>query len=286
MLADYHVHTEFSDDSLYPMEQVVEDAIALGIDELCFTDHVDYGVKRDWDDPLGVEYIPGGPGEPELMPRANVDYPRYVERLRELRERYEGRIKLRLGLEFGAQTHTVPLYERLFERLPLDFVILSVHQVDNLEFWNQDYQASRSRDEVYQGYYGEMLSLIERFHDYSVLGHLDLITRYDREGAYPFERVRDLVATILMTAIADGKGIELNTSCVRYGLSDLTPSREILRLYRDLGGKIVTIGSDSHKPEHLGAQIKWGMRELADLGFTHWCTFDGMEPVFHPLEID
>lgn len=49
MFADYHVHTEFSDDSVYPMEQVVRDAIARGIDEICFTDHVDYGIKQDWD---------------------------------------------------------------------------------------------------------------------------------------------------------------------------------------------------------------------------------------------
>ncbi len=48
MRADYHVHTAFSDDSDYPMEQVVRDAIALGLEELCFTDHVDYGIKTDW----------------------------------------------------------------------------------------------------------------------------------------------------------------------------------------------------------------------------------------------
>ncbi|MBQ1911691.1 MAG: PHP domain-containing protein, partial [Erysipelotrichaceae bacterium] len=50
MLADYHVHTHFSDDSVYPMEEVVKDAIAMGLDEICFTDHVDYGVKLDVDE--------------------------------------------------------------------------------------------------------------------------------------------------------------------------------------------------------------------------------------------
>ena len=53
MRADYHVHTAFSDDSDYPMEQVVRDAIALGLEELCFTDHVDYGIKTDWEEPEG-----------------------------------------------------------------------------------------------------------------------------------------------------------------------------------------------------------------------------------------
>ena len=78
MLTDYHVHTEYSDDSEYPMEEVVKDAITLGLSEICFTDHVDYGIKRDWDDPRGVEYRRGGPGEPEQMPVVNVNYPEYA----------------------------------------------------------------------------------------------------------------------------------------------------------------------------------------------------------------
>ena len=71
MFADYHVHTCYSDDSEYLMEDVVRDAISFGMNEICFTDHVDYGIKRDWDDPLGVIYRKGGPGEPERMPVAN-----------------------------------------------------------------------------------------------------------------------------------------------------------------------------------------------------------------------
>lgn len=63
MTADYHIHTEFSDDSEYPMEEVVKDAIALGLEEICFTDHVDCGIKSDWDDTGEVKYRKGLPGE-------------------------------------------------------------------------------------------------------------------------------------------------------------------------------------------------------------------------------
>lgn len=77
MFADYHVHTEFSDDSVYLMEQVVRDAIAGGMDEICFTDHVDYGVKQDWDCGKPILYR----GE---EPLANVDYPVYIARIKEL----------------------------------------------------------------------------------------------------------------------------------------------------------------------------------------------------------
>ena len=182
MKTDYHVHTAFSDDSNYDMEQVIKDAVKLNIDELCFTDHVDYGIKKDWDEPGGMIYRKGGVGEPDKMPVANVDYP-----------------------------------------------------------------------------------------------------VYDKAGTYPFEKLKPLLTEILRTVIADGKGIEINTSSQRYGLTDLTPSRDILKLYRELGGRILTIGSDSHKPEHLGAFIDETKQELKMLGFKEFCTFDKMKPVYHLL---
>ncbi len=283
MLTDYHIHTVYSDDSEYPMEAVVQDAIAIGLTEICFTDHVDYGIKKDWDDPRGVEYRPGGAGEPEQIILANVDYPRYAAEIGKLQEKYRGQITIRMGLEFGMQTHTIPEFERLFARYPFDFIILSVHQVEDKEFWTQDFQRGRTQEEYVGRYYEELLALVRRFHNYSVLGHLDLITRYDPAGPYPFEKLRPVITEILKTVIADGKGIEVNTSSHRYGLADWTPSKEILRLYRELGGTIFTIGSDSHKKEHLGAYIRETMAELAEMGFERYCTFERMRAVYHRL---
>ena len=75
----------------------------------------------------------------------------------------------------------------------------------------------------------------------------------------------------------------MNTSSHRYGLKDTTPSRKILQLYKELGGTIVTIGSDSHKPEHLGAFIQESKDLLKELGFKSYCTYDHMQPLFHAL---
>ncbi len=283
MFVDYHVHTAYSDDSVYAMEEVVKDAISKGMAELCFTDHVDYGIKRDWDDPAGVTYRKGGPGEPDRMPLANVDYPRYVTEIQSLKERYKDQIALKLGLEFGLQRHTIPQYASLFARYPFDFIILSVHEVDDKELWTGELRRGVSREAYYRKYYEEMLALVETYHDYSVLGHMDLATRYDKEGAYPFDAVKPLVAKILKTVIADGKGIEVNTSSHRYGLPDLTPSRDILKLYRELGGAILTIGSDSHKEEHLGDHIPETLALMKELGFDTLCTFEKMKPIFHRI---
>ena len=276
MREDYHVHTYYSDDSVHPMEEVIKDGIRKGLTEICFTDHVDYGIKIDWDWGQEIEYRHG-------EPLANVDYPKYYEEYLQLKEKYKDQITLKLGLEFGIQMHTIPLFEKLFARYPFDFIILSVHQVEDKEFWTQDFQAGRTQQEYNERYYQELLDLTNNFHNYSVLGHMDLIVRYDQQGVYPFEKIKPMIEQILKQVIADGKGIEVNTSHVRYKLSDTTPSQDILKLYKELGGKIITIGSDSHKEEHLGAYIDEAKAMLKDLGFTHYCTFEQMQPIYHEL---
>lgn len=290
MFADYHIHTYYSDDSTYPMEQVVRDAISKGITDLCFTDHVDYGIKEDADKltPEQRQELKVKIQNPNV-PQYNVDYPAYVAECQNLKEKYADKINLKLGMEFGLQIHTIPQYQKLFNSYPFDFIIMSCHQVENKEFWTQEFQQGRSQDEYNQRYYDEILAQVKNYHDYSVLGHLDLIARYDKAGVYPFAKIRDKIAEILKIVIADGKGIELNTSSVRYkihsaqGEPELTPSREILALYKELGGRIITTGSDSHKPEHLGVYIAEQSQELKKLGFKEICTFEKMQPIFHKL---
>lgn len=287
MYADYHIHSEFSDDSREPMENQVRRAIELGLEEICFTEHVDYGIKKDWDEG-NIEWR-GGDGvnytDDQKEPLANADYPAYFDKLRRMKEEFGGRIRIRQGLEFGIQTITIPQYERLWERYKdeLDFVLLSMHQVDNKEFWNQEFQRGRTQKEYNEAYYQEILDVMRQFKHYSVLAHLDLIVRYDKNGAYPFREVRELIAEILTQAIADGKGIEVNTSSWHYGLADTQPSRDILRLYRDLGGRIITIGSDGHTTRYLGDHIKEAQKILRETGFTQICTFEHMVPVFHEI---
>lgn len=128
-----------------------------------------------------------------------------------------------------------------------------------------------------------MLNLVKSYQNYSVLGHMDLIVRYDKCGVYPFEKTESIISEILKIVIEHGKGIELNTSSHRYGLNDTTPSVDILKLYRKLGGEIITIGSDSHKPEHLGMYIKEAKELLKSLGFPYFCTYEKMKPVYYHL---
>ena len=283
MLADYHVHTEFSNDSIYPMEEVVKDAISLGIKDICFTDHVDYGPYRDWDDPRGIKYRPGDEGEPEQVALTNVDYGKYFSMIEKLREKYKDKIAVKAGMEFGVQTHTIPEYEKLFRSYPFDFIILSIHQAGDQEFWTNEYQSGRTQQEYNEGYYKELLSVVQNYHNYSVLGHMDLIVRYDSYGVYPFEKLKPLLTEILKTVIADGKGIELNTSSRAYHLKSLMPSREILELYHDMGGKIITIGSDGHCPKHMAYDFYKLPDFLSNLGIRYYTVFRDKKPEFIKL---
>ena len=277
MYSDYHLHTSFSDDSEYPMETLVQDAIKMGLEEICFTDHVDYGVKEEFGSSKARIY--------KGKAVTNVDYPRYFTTIKKLQARYGDQIQIKAGLEFGVQLHTTDAFHNLVSIYPLDFIILSIHQVDDQEFWTQEFQKDKTQAEYNRAYYQALLDVVKHYKAYSVLGHLDLIVRYDEHGVYPFEEVKDLIREILKVVIQDGKGIEVNTSYNRYGLKDMTPSRAILKLYRELGGEIITIGSDTHKAEHLGEFINEAKEELLKLGFTHHHRFAKMEHIAHPIII-
>lgn len=259
--ADYHVHTAFSDDSQAPMEDMVRRALELGLSELCFTEHVDYGVKTV----------------------LNCDYPKYFAALERMRDKYRNRITIRAGIEFGVQRETIPRYQADLLQYPFDFVIFSNHQVGNKEFWNGQFQEGKTQAEFHAAYYQAILDVMERYQGYCILGHLDMIKRYDPCGPYPDQAVLPIIEKILRRAIQDGKGIEVNTSSFQYGLQDLTPSRTILELYHKLGGRVLTLGSDAHDPGRLADHFPEVREILREIGFRELCTFEQMRPIFHPL---
>lgn len=262
MLADYHIHTNYSNDSTYEMEDTIKQAIKLGLDEICITEHVDY-MTND------LTHL--------------VNYDEYIKELNCLKIKYKDRIAIKLGIEFGIQIHTIKEFENDFGKYDFDFVILSNHQIDDKEFWNQEFQDGKTQLEYNYAYYKSILDVISKYKNYSVLGHLDMIKRYDKEGILDDSANEDVIKNILKLVIKDGKGIEVNTSSFRYGLSDLTPSKTILKWYKELGGKIITIGSDSHEESHLGFKINQVREDLKNLGFKEFCTFDKMKVTFHKL---
>lgn len=261
MLADYHIHTSFSDDSTYPMKDCIERAILLGFDELCFTEHIDYGCISSF--------------------CCNCD--EYLKSFLKYKNEYQDKITLKFGIEFGVQAHHKDYFQKIYDNYPFDFALLSFHQVNDKELWNQDFQKDKSQEEYNRIYFDEMYNTIQVFDGYSVLAHMDLMRRYDKYGEYPFEKNLEQIEAILKFLITNEKGLEVNTSSFRYKLKDLTPSRGILKLYKELGGEILTIGSDSHNAGQLGTMIPFVKEELKSMGYKFFTTFDKMKPVFNKL---
>lgn len=260
MRADYHIHTNFSVDSKLTMEEIILKSIELGLDEICFTDHVDYGVKNQYVD------------------KQEVDYPKFIKEYNRLNEIYRDKISLKLGLEFGVQLETMQRYVEDMKTYSFDFILLSCHQIDNKELWLNQYQESRTQLEYNRGYYEYLYKLVDLFDDFSVVGHLDVIKRYDKNGVLDDSHIMDLIDPILKRLIDKKKGLEVNTASYRYNLPDLTPSTRILKRYYELGGRILTMGSDTHRIEQLKDHFEEIILQLKEIGFTELYRFDKMKP--------
>lgn len=265
MKSDYHIHSDFSVDSKIPMEAYCEQAILIGLEEICFTDHVDYDIVNQYTE------------------SQTVDYRAFFDSIETMRQKYEGRLIIKAGMEFGPQLHNLDRYALDAKSHPFDFILLSSHEIDNKEFWLYQYQEGKTQIEYNRGYYTNLLEIVKSFDGFSVIGHLDVIKRYDKAGVLDDEICIDLIRELLVEVIRKGKGIELNTSSFRYGMNDLMPSSTILKLYKELGGRIITIGSDAHNLANLGEHMDLVKEKLKELGFEEFCTFDQMNPVFHSL---
>jgi histidinol-phosphatase (PHP family) len=262
---DYHVHSHFSADSQLMMEDAVKRAIVLGLKELAFTDHVDY----DYADPAFAE----------------LDYEVYLPFFLDIKHRYRQDIRLVLGVEIGYQPQVREKIARLLSGYPFDFVIMSTHTADQRDFYTGDFFTGKSKAESYRRYFECVLESVRQFKDFDVYGHLDFIERY---GVYEDNRLApedygDIVEEIFQHLLEAGKGIEVNTSGIRYGLGHVHPQEKFLRMYKQMGGEIVTIGSDAHQADAIGHYIQEAGALLKHIGFSYICSYEQREPRFIKL---
>ncbi len=267
-LADYHTHSRISPDAKAPMAEMARAAIAAGMQEICFTDHVE---------PI----IWGG-----TQLKDGYDWTPLAEEFAAAQRDVGGEISLHLGVELGDAPWSIPLTEQIMAQAPeLDFVIGSIHMLSSA-FGGVDlyYFDPKDDDEARAGiddYLGQVRRMAQ-WGQFSVLGHLTLPLRYLNENRgfhLTFDGFEKEVEEIFTTLIRGGRGIELNTN---RGNTPL-PDEKWLKMYRDLGGTIITLGSDAHRPQAVGCAIREGQALLRRCGFEAFCTFRRGEPVFHPL---
>lgn len=268
--ADYHLHSSFSGDSDTPMEDMILKGISLGLSTMCFTEHMDMD-------------FPYSKPEESGMFELNTDS--YLYELIRLKEKYADKIRVLFGVELGIQPHLrreLAVYAKSYD---FDFIIASSHLCGGRDPYYPSFYEGRSDEEAYREYFLSIPDCLDAFGNFDVYGHLDYVVRYGKakDADYCYEKYHDILDRILRTLLEKEKGIELNTGAVGYHLKDMNPCADILRRYRELGGEIITIGSDAHAPAAIVRAFDRAAETLKACGFRYYTTFEKRVPEFHKL---
>lgn len=259
---DYHMHTLVSFDGKETAEAMLRAAEAAGLKEICFTDHIDHDPRADVQTML-------------------FDTDAYNAAYDNLTSE---KLKIRRGMEYGMMANRPEQLTEELRRRPFDFVIGSVHFVDGWDVYFPPYWEGKTMEQAERRYLEEILACVQTHEDFDVLGHLTYISKsWNNPTNRPVEYAlyAELVDEIFRILIRKGKGIEVNTSGMgRCGV--YLPTMEYVRRFRDLGGEIVTVGSDAHTADRVGEHCGDAARMVADI-FGYVCTFENRQPIFHKI---
>ncbi len=268
--ADFHIHSSFSGDSDTPMENMILKGMDLGLAKMCFTEHNDFDYPVTGSEPDGFF---------EVNPDA------YLYDFLKLREKYADRIALLFGVELGLQPHLSRRNAAFVKSHDYDFVIGSSHLCHGKDPYRPSFYEGRPQEDAYREYFESILENLDACSDFDVYGHLDYVVRYGpkKDDGYSYALYRELFDKILTKLIHMGKGIELNTAGLAKGLREPNPCADVLRRYRELGGEIVTVGSDAHAPGQIAYAFGRASEILKSCGFRFYSIYEKRNPSFHKL---
>lgn len=252
---DYHMHTHFSADSEADPREHVLQAIRMGLDEICFTDH------RDFDYP---EY----PFE--------LDVDTYFQQLQQLQKEFQNQIKIKIGLEIGLDLDFIDEINAFVNAHPYDYVIGSIHVIHQTEFYDPAlFFQNKTKEQAHKEFFLNTLECVKTFDCFNCLGHLDYICRY---GPYDDKSVQhslyqETIDEIFKVLIQKDKGIEVNTSGYKDRQICGFPTFEQVERYYQLGGRIITVGTDSHTSDRVGEHVEEVVKVYQDIGFQDVSTF-------------
>jgi histidinol-phosphatase (PHP family) len=262
-LYDFHIHSCFSYDGKLPIPSLVSEAEEKGLSGICFTDHMEMAhTMPQWATPL--------------------DIPAYRQAFEEARS--SSTISLFMGMELGMQPGFAQQADAIIKGNKFDFVIASMHLFKGMDPYYEDLSLKMDRGEIIELMVSETLDSLSDLESFSVLGHLDYIFKHHPEHpqALGHDEAPGRVDELLKFLISRGKGIEVNTSAYDYTGTTM-PSQSIVQRYRELGGEIVTLGSDTHRAGMVGGRFEDALGMLWASGFRYYTYFQDMEPRFLPI---
>ena len=257
------------------MEDMIIRGKSLGLSSICFTDHMDYGFPVQEN---GMDFL--------------FSVEDYFSKIKELSKKHPD-FQIRTGVELGLKKDVLAAALELTKEYAFDFVIGSTHLVDDIDPYDSEYWENYGEENGIRHYYETTLQNIMEGFDYDVYGHIDYVIRYcpsmntlqngtgQTETFYQkmLKENREVIDEILSTLISLGKGIEINTAGWKRGLGHPNPHEAILKRYAELGGKMITIGSDAHETKYLAYDFAKIPTLLQSLGFPSYTEFHGRKPL-------
>ena len=260
---DFHMHSSVSFDSTEEAINMVKAAENLGLKEICFTDHYDFNSEKD--------------GHHDLYTKEQ-----YLAAYNDLTS---PSVKIRRGVEFGLTPWNKNELNAYLKMLPqTDFVLGSVHYVGGTDPYFKEFWQGRDFRNAIDSYLEQVLICVQAHDNFDVLGHLTYVCKsaYNPLGkGIAYSEVCDVVDEILRTLVYKGKGIEVNTSGIDR-IGEFLPTDEYLKRFRELGGEIVTVGSDAHDATRVGQYNKEAIKLIGEY-FPYVCTFKDRTPVFNKI---
>lgn len=282
--SDNHVHSSFSTDSNTAMKEHCIQAKSKKLSSICFTDHMDYEFPET--------YSLFWKKETEDSPDAFTFAPEpYFQMTKEMAETFP-ELEIRTGVELGLKKEIKEKALKLTKTYPFDFVIGSTHLVENMDPYYPEYWEAFGEEKGILRYYETTLENIKTGFDFDVYGHIDYILRYcpavkkALENQVSLEPVFtktmsvyvEILREILTFLIQNGRGIEINTAGFKYGLGHPNPHETLISYYKELGGEIISIGSDAHETKYLGFSFEKVPDILRQVGFSCYTEFHQRHP--------
>ena len=273
MISDIHLHSSYSTDNETPMEDMILSGIEKGLKIMCFTEHMDYDYPSDPAKEVN--------GHPEFW----LDTDDYLAGYLRMKEKYGQKIDLLFGVEVGMQPHIVDWNTNYVNQYDFDFVLGSAHTIEHRDPYFADFYEGRGERAAYEKYFEEALEDVRLFSEFDSFAHFDYVVRYgpNKNKYYSYKEYSDLIDPILRTLIDKGIALEVNAGGYRKGLGAPNPGKDVLLRYKELGGELITVGSDAHHPEEVAIDLDRIEQLLIECGFKYHAIFIGRKPVFYPL---
>ncbi len=253
-MIDYHVHTALCNHAEGGMEAYIRKAVEIGLQDICFLDHLTLR-----------------PAETNHS-MALSEVPFYFQALQRLKQKYKGKIKIKIGLEIDFNPIYIDSLKEIAERFSFDVIGGSLHYAGDLNIVSRSssWKHGRHDPDLVYGLYLEHLKKMLDYNYFDVLCHLDLVKKFGWKSLRSLDKdYNEILSTIKQKDLT----VEINTDGYNHPARDVYPSFDIIRKCREHDISI-TLGSDAHIPANVGQHYDKVLPLLIEAGYRHLSVFD------------